>query len=255
MEAKCPKTIRIIELLEENLSRHERKALETHIEQCETCRSFLEDFNQIDQVLTHHQRPKAPDHLITEYHQTMNRRFMPASRQAGRSRIRSFLLYPPPAMRFIQATLVLFIGVSIGWILFHKSSAGSQQHEAVVQITPYKALQIQTFFHESEIWLLDMMNLPQNGDLDIQDWKMTYDEAEQLLRKINIIREINDSVSDRRLQHYINGLEILLLEMINGKNEDHSGIVRQIRQTIIDLDMLFRVDMLKKRLPTAARQV
>jgi len=254
MERTCSKSKQIIELVDGKLSRHERKTLETHIRQCSICRSFLKDFNQIDQVLTHHERRKPPVYLLKEYHQTLSRHFSPHSKPAGNSWILSFLFHPSPVMLFSQGAALLTAGVLIGWIVFNQPSDVSRLPATVVRISPNTSRQIRTFFHESEIWLLDMMNLPQNGDVAIQDWNMTYDQAEQLLRKINIIQEFNGSIADSRLQHYLNELEIMLLEMTNGGNEDHSGIVRQIRQTIVDLDLLFRVNMLKQRLPAASQQ-
>jgi len=255
MKKKCSYTKKMIDLAEGDLSPDVKNELEAHIRQCDLCRTFLEEYKELETSLGGYRRPEAPRDIKKEYYAKLDRQFQTQPVYTALMKgIRSFLLHSRPMVRLAQAAGMLFIGISIGWILFRPSGDHSQPPVSVIRISPYSARQISTLFHESEMWLLDVMNLPQNGDLELQDWTMTREQAEQLLRRIEFIEEFDDAVPDKRIQGYLNGLEILLLEIMNGRQEDRSDIIRQIKQNIIELDLLFRVDILQQRMQMVVQQ-
>jgi hypothetical protein len=242
MKARCKETQGLIELMDESLSGQDRKGMEAHLRECGQCRSVMRDFRQIDRVLSRTKRPKPSAAWLRSYHEALKSRFQPQPRPALKH-LNRFWFNPSPSMRLAQAFGMMIFGVSLGWLIFHSPAPVTRGEPDIIVMsrTLTETQQVHTFFQESEIWLLDMMNLPQNASLDNEEWTMSAGQAAELLQKIGRIRVLTrHDQQSLKLDTYLDGLEMLLLEMINSREKDRSEKITEIRQAITDLDLLFR---------------
>ncbi|MBN1782265.1 hypothetical protein JW948_14120 [bacterium] len=249
MEGPLECTEKTMAWLDGALARQEAGKWADHVERCETCRAFAADYRIISHALSHRQRTGPFKSMLDSYHTELSRLFSVKSAPPRRSWVDRLLLSPAPAMRLGQAAAMLVLGISLGWFLTRQPSREKESVTVVMdQTAAATARPIDDFFHESEIWLLDVMNLPQNGKLADQEWKVTRSYAERLLGQIVIIREMSKADEEKQVQTYLDGFEILLLDMINSQKNDRSEILMQIRQAITELDLLFRADMIRDQI-------
>ncbi len=246
MKTKCPESEQLMRLIDGSAPRRERTATKKHLSQCSACLREYDALAGIGNLLVSLRRPEPAHGLLDQYHSGLSARF--GNGRSGsilQDSISRFILHPAPVIRLAQAAALLVVGLALGWTI-HRASGSSQVVEYIY--SPSIARQIDTYFNESEMWLLDVMNLPRNGDLGMDDWSMTRNDAERLLRKTIAIRELTRIGQDPKLDGYLNGLEMLLMELINGPAADRSDIVEQIKQTINEFNLLLRTELLQENL-------
>jgi hypothetical protein len=247
MKKHCLRSVEILEYLDGDLSESKRREFKSHISHCPFCQQELSEYRILERNLVRRRRPKPSEALLRNYHQNLAHQFgrkSPALRLTG---IRQFLFLPTPAVRLARVMIILLIGVSLGWFLSRRTVSPDRPPAPGFQLPREAVTQINNYFLESEMWLLDVMNLSKNGAVDSDDWDLTQGEAQQLLRKTMAIRELI-SFDDLRLTGYFNELEMLLRELINSPEVDRSETLKQIRQTITELNLQLRTGILQEEM-------
>jgi hypothetical protein len=247
MKKHCLRSVEILEYLDGDLSESKRREFKSHISHCQFCQKELSEYRILEKNLVRRRRPKPAEALLRNYHQNLAHQFgrkYPALRLTG---IRQFLFLPTPAVRLARVMIILLIGISLGWFLSRRTVSPDRPPAPGFQLPREAVTQINNYFLESEMWLLDVMNLSKNGAVDSDDWNLTQEEAQQLLRKTMAIRELI-IFDDPRLTGYFNELEMLLRELINSPEVDRSETLKQIRQTITELNLQLRTGVLQEEM-------
>ena len=242
MKRHCIHSGKILEYLDGELSKSGNREFEIHLRSCHFCRQTLSEFRILKRNLDGRRRPRPGKAFLRQYHQDLASQFSRVDPQTLLTRIH--LILPRPAVRLARVTVILLIGISLGWFLSRKTIPPNGSASSDLQLSNEAVRQISNYFLESEMWLLDVMNLSRNGDIDSDDWNLTREEAQQLLRKTIVIREL--ALGDNQiLTGYFNDLEMLLMDLINSPDVDRSETLKQIKQTISDLNLQLRTGVLQ----------
>jgi hypothetical protein len=247
MDKHCIRSVEIIKYLDGDLSESDHLEFESHINNCRFCQQELSEYRILKRNLDQRSRPKPTKAFIRDYHRDLARRFDRKAPAKGLTGIRQFFFLPSPAFRLARVMIILMIGISLGWFFSRKTASPGSSAASRFQLPQEAVKQINNYFLESEMWLLDVMNLPKNGDVDSEDWNLTQEEAKQLLRKTMVIRELI-IFNDSRLTGYFNDLEMLLMDLINSPEIDRSETLKQIKQMITELNLQLRTGILQEEM-------
>lgn len=242
MKRHCVQSGKILEYLDGELSGTGCREFERHLSSCQFCQQTMSEFRILKQNLEGRRRHEPGESFLKKYHEDLASEFGRENSQMLFKRIHFYL--PKPAVRLARVLAILVIGISLGWFFFRRTISSNRSASSGLQLSDETARQISNYFLESEMWLLDVMNLSKNGDIDSDNWNLTREEARQLLRKTMVIRELA-LVDNRVLTGYFDDLEMLLMDLINSPDVDRSETLKQIKQTISDLNLQLRTGVLQ----------
>jgi hypothetical protein len=243
----CIHSHKILAYLDGELPASERREFEMHLRTCQICQPAMLEFRLLKQNFERRRRPRPSKTFLNQYHQNLASIFSREKKTAPLSWLLYFLVMPKPAVRLARVIVILMVGVSLGWFFSRRTASTVRSASPGLQLSSEAVRQINNYFHQSEIWLLDVMNLSKNGDVDSDEWNLTRDDAQRLLRKTMVIRELA-FVDDPRLSGYFNDLEMLLMELINSPEVDRSEMLKEIRQTISELNLQLRTGVLQEKM-------
>lgn len=241
----------IIEYLSHSLPDSEKALFESHLRQCPSCSTQLNDLTGVHQLLLKRERPAPDAELVQRYENNLKARFKPESLFTRISAYPKKLLVSFFEVRTIRFRLapvigVLILGIVIGRFFLPSSSPDSERitppNIIVVSLQPTDLKMIQQYLLESEMLLLDIQNNEGNESFKASGAQIKQELAQRLLQRQSFIQEKAQLLNSPALSQFLVKLELLLLEVSNSDTSEIKEAFETIGNSIKENNLLYDVN-------------
>ncbi|MBN1465913.1 zf-HC2 domain-containing protein [candidate division KSB1 bacterium] len=244
----------LLPYLQGELAKDDRLRLSSHLATCQNCRAVLADLKSVDSAMQHYRRAEAPRDLYASYVRQLETRFKPESPLKSAWRWLQLaaqpILSPSPSWRLARAAAILLVGVLLGRTLFHPSQMATINPPAPqVMLTRDDVQFIADYVVQSELLLLTIANSATDDPTD-DDIYMNKDIARNLLFKTAQVQRKAVALQDDVIITFFNHLELVLLEISNRDDDEIRTTFRDIKNMILESDMVQKSRRLQHRLET-----
>jgi hypothetical protein len=242
------------ELILQHYGEAKDQALLAHMSECRQCRLRLE---QLDASLRHVRAPAVPE-LEEGYESQL---WLKLRGQLPEKKASSWaILWRPRNWAMAGAMAVLMIGAFLAGHFWR--SPGTKTNPAVAEngapkVDRLVALAVGNHLEKSQILLIELMT--EHAD-DKTDFSATQDQARDLLDANRLYRISAARGKDPSVQHTLDDLERVLVEIANSPSELKAGDVERLQKMVESQGLLFKVRVVGSRIrqrnnPPPAKQL
>jgi hypothetical protein len=243
------------ELILQHYGEANESALLSHIKECSQCRIRLE---QLDASLRQLRVPAVPD-LEEGYEAQV---WLKLRDQLPEKKANSWaFLLRPRNWAMAGAMAVLMIGAFLAGH-FWTGGRGTNKTPNIAQNNPAKvdrlvALAVGNHLEKSQILLIELMTEPAE---DKADFSATQEQARDLLDANRLYRISAERGKDPAVQHTLDDLERVLVEIANSPSDLKAGDVQRLQKLVESEGLLFKVRVVGSRIrqqnnPPPAKQL
>jgi hypothetical protein len=243
------------ELILQHYGESNDRALTSHIKECSQCRMRLE---QLDTSLRHVPVPAVPE-LEDGYEAQV---WFKLRDQLPEKKANSWaFLLRPRNWAMAGAMGVLMIGAFLAGH-FWKGGRVTNKPPEIARNNPAKvdrlvALAVGNHLEKSQILLIELMAEPAE---DKRDFSATQEQARDLLDANRLYRISAERGKDPAVQHTLDDLERVLVEIANSPSDVRAGDVERLQKLVESEGLLFKVRVVGSRIrqqnnPPPAKQL
>lgn len=244
----CPQQHFIVDFVFRELDEKDRRKFKAHLQTCEICQLQLQQFEKTFSIIKKAKPQKPPEKLMDSYLRVLQNSFYPKRNLLQRTNewLDDFITQPSLAMRLVQATIMLLIGVFLGRLLFFQPQApGTNFTDNNFQSTATVSDQLlHHYLQETEMILLDVANSNPAEDTRILESIKKLTKYRQLLQKTMLCRERAEELNDAALKNLIDEIELILLDLCNAEDENFDELLFQVKKQIKESHILLEINAL-----------
>ncbi|MEE4312317.1 MAG: hypothetical protein V2J62_10670 [candidate division KSB1 bacterium] len=221
----CKTKIKLIDYHYGDIAGHELSEIEAHISECPLCAEELRRIEETTGIMSRRSRPRPDRALISSYHQNLSSIYKEDSWY--QQLLDSWIRVPSFGVRLAELTAVLLLGFVLGRFLFVTPAQQPLAQQSVVD-----AKLLNNYLFETELLLLETANMDAYHELK---YIMDDIDCQQLLQKTMILKEVARKDKNVRLEHLLDRLEIILLEVSNIKDDVSNEELEYVKKSIKDM--------------------
>ncbi len=250
----------------EELNAEQKKFLESHISVCEGCESEYVEVTSTLKIMGKRARPEPEQAYWNGYWSRLARRMEKEKSLTSKSEswwhtfIRAFTFAPKWALQTAAALVLVVLGIYLGKMIFSPTITGVQQAgqmRAVTSQIESSAEYIhraQNYIERSKLIILALINFdPETEDPYGLDLPYQQQVSRELVSEASFLKQEIADPDQRRLQHLITDLEVILLQIANLESERDFEAIELVKKGVDSRGILLQIHVTDFRQSTKVK--